>query len=563
MPRLRIAAASAALIGVMWLLFFWDLGAAPLFDVGEPREALQVADAFDHGHWILPLRNGIELPSKPPLFHWFAGATALLAGRVDERVVRLPSALLAVATVLAVVWFGARRWDAAAGLYAGFILATSVDFIRFARVARVDMALTACLTAAWMAFERAVASPVPPPLPLWGFYVFMGLAALAKGPVGIALPLLTALAYLAVRGELHRLRDLQVVRGLLIAVAIPALWYVLAIAAGGMAFVRKQILRENIIHFLGTGEATVNESHPAYYYAQALLGGFAPWSLLVVPLALYLVHIRNRPERRPYDLPVLWFAVVIAFYTVAASKRSTYILAAYPGAAVALGAWWSHLQREPGGLSTPLRWLLFAAVGMAASAAVLAIVLLLAYGLGLDALEWIRPLLHRKDQMNLLLVREVLATYWPTACGWAAALAASAWLMLLGARRTRWPLVFAALVLTVAATAAAVHHTFRPRLAHDRTYKPFMAEVVRAAGDSDRLFFYRTFDYGAVFYARRQIPVTNHLPDAPAWLILPDHAYDRMPAADRARLAVVARSEGTGPEGRDRLLLVQLEAAGT
>jgi 4-amino-4-deoxy-L-arabinose transferase-like glycosyltransferase len=84
---------------------------------------------------------------------------------VDELVVRLPSAAMAVATVLAVVWFTWRRWDAAAGLCAGFILATSADFIRYARMARMDMTLTACLTAAWMLFERAVASPLPPPRP--------------------------------------------------------------------------------------------------------------------------------------------------------------------------------------------------------------------------------------------------------------------------------------------------------------------------------------------------------------------------------------------------------------
>src|SRR6267142_955538 len=94
----RLGIAAVALLTVMWLLFFWDLGAIPLFSVGEPREALQVVEAFDHGEWILPQRNGTELPSKPPLFHWLGGLVALGLGRVDELVVRLPSALLATAT---------------------------------------------------------------------------------------------------------------------------------------------------------------------------------------------------------------------------------------------------------------------------------------------------------------------------------------------------------------------------------------------------------------------------------------------------------------------------------
>lgn len=559
MSRARTGIGIATLLGVMCLLFFWDLGAIPLYSVGEPREALQVVEEFDHGDWILPKRNGTELPSKPPLFHWLGGLAALGVGRVDELVVRLPSALMAAATVLAVLWFAWRRWDAAAGLAAGFVLTTSPDFIRFAREARVDMTLTACLTAAWMLFDRAVASPLPPPLPLWGFYLSMGLATLAKGPIGIALPGLTAAAYLALRGELRRWRDLRVVRGLAIAVAIPALWYLLAIVAGGMPFVHKQVMRENIIQFLGTGKVNSSESHPVYYYAPAVLGSFAPWSLFLVPLAIHLLQIRRRPERRPYDLPLLWSAAVIGFYTVAASKRSPYILAAYPGLAVALGAWWSRLQRAPGALSTPVRWLLHAAVGAVAGAAALAIVLLLAHAAGLAPLEWIRPLLHRKDQMNLPLVRDALVGAWPTALAWAVALSVAAALLFAGARRTHWQLVFAALVLVVAATAAAVNHAFAPRLARDRTYKPFMAAVLRDAGASDRLFFYEHFDYGAVFYARRHIPVlAGALPDAPAWIIVTEQDYAALPDTERARMSVRERSAGTGPEGRDRYLLVRL-----
>jgi len=558
MSPLRMAVAPAALLAAIGVVFFWELGTLPFYAVGEPREALQVQEEFDHGDWILPLRNGTELPSKPPLFHWLGGLSALALGRADELAARLPSALLATATVLAVVWFAARRWDAAAGLYAGFVLATSVDFIRFARAARVDMTLTACVTAAWMLFDRAIASPLPPPLPLWGFYLCMGLATLAKGPVGIALPSATAVAYLALRGELRRWRDLQVVRGLALAVAIPALWYLLAIITGGMSFVRKQVMRENIIHFLGTGVATSNESHPAYYYASALLGSFAPWSVFLIPLAVYLVQIRRQPQRRPYDLPLLWAVIVIAFYSVAASKRAMYILSAYPGFAVALGAWWSQVQREPGAIGAPVRWLLYVAVGAAAVAAGLVSLLLVAYGVGLDPLEWIRPFLHRKDQMNLPLIRAAIAASWLIAVAWAAALFGAALLLYAGARRARWQLVFAALVLVVVATCATVSHSFEPRLARDRTYQPFMATVLRTVGD-DRLFFWENFDYGAVFYARRHIPVASGaLPEAPAWLMITEPLFARLPAADQSRLRVVERSEGTGPAGRDRYLLVRV-----
>ncbi len=55
---------------VCLLLFFWGLGNIPFYTKGEPREAVVVWEIYINGEWVLPLRNGTEIPSKPPLFHW-------------------------------------------------------------------------------------------------------------------------------------------------------------------------------------------------------------------------------------------------------------------------------------------------------------------------------------------------------------------------------------------------------------------------------------------------------------------------------------------------------------
>jgi len=60
------------LLSVCLVLYFFDLGRAPFFDKQEPREALVVWEINHSGSWILPLRNGNEIPSKPPLYHWLA-----------------------------------------------------------------------------------------------------------------------------------------------------------------------------------------------------------------------------------------------------------------------------------------------------------------------------------------------------------------------------------------------------------------------------------------------------------------------------------------------------------
>jgi 4-amino-4-deoxy-L-arabinose transferase-like glycosyltransferase len=63
--------AACALLAVF--LYLPRLGTLPFYTKAEPREAIQVWDEVNRSEWILPLRNGVELPSKPPLFHWLGG----------------------------------------------------------------------------------------------------------------------------------------------------------------------------------------------------------------------------------------------------------------------------------------------------------------------------------------------------------------------------------------------------------------------------------------------------------------------------------------------------------
>ena len=68
-------------VALAWaVLQLWGLGRTPFHTRGEPREAVVVQDLVAHQHWILPRRNGTQLPRKPPLFYWLGGAAALALG---------------------------------------------------------------------------------------------------------------------------------------------------------------------------------------------------------------------------------------------------------------------------------------------------------------------------------------------------------------------------------------------------------------------------------------------------------------------------------------------------
>jgi len=108
-----------------------------------------------------------------------------------------------------------------------------------------------------------------------------------------------------------------------------------------------------------------------------------------------------------------------------------------------------------------------------------------------------------------------------------------------------------------------------PALAAQRTFKPFMESVRGVVEADDDLYFYRAFDYGAVFYARRHIQLLDDgfgeppTADRRSYLLLWQSEWENLSAAEKNRLQRLLTSTGTGPEGRDPLVfaLVKPSAA--
>lgn len=312
------------LAGLVATLFALPLAGPPITHHGEAREGLVVQDVVTHGHWILPRRNG-ELPSKPPLFHWIAALATELFGPGDVTV-RLPSALAAFATLVAVHALGTAIGGAAtAWLACGMLLAT-VPVVTAATEARVDMVFTAAITIALAAFRVWDRDRRPAARAL--AYAAVAAAVLAKGPAGAVVPALAILAFLAVDRRLGTLRAFLDWRLVLAGVAIDAGWYALAIGDGGRAFVRLQLVHENFERAFGGPTYGTTGRHDALRLGWSFFAGFLPWSL-VLPASLVA---RLRGERGDADARFLhaWWLVVLALFGLAAGKRAVYVLPAAP-----------------------------------------------------------------------------------------------------------------------------------------------------------------------------------------------------------------------------------------
>ncbi len=544
------------------LLYAPPAALTPFFTKGEPREALVVRNMIEDGDWLLPKRasaNGWTIASKPPFFHWLGAAASRLTGATTEWTVRLPSIVLATVAVLMVGAIAGQAFGQLAAVATMVMLASSFEWVRAASTARVDGTLTALMTIGTVLLYRGVMRGGLSPGAAVAAYAALGCAALTKGPVGFVLPGLVLAASLAYQRDLRLAPRFRPVIGALVIVAMVGGWYTLATGLGGDSFVQKQILKENVFRFVGVSAMKSGHSHPFYYYGPTLLSGLLPWTPFV--LAALVAAVRNPAARRDPRIvfPFLWFVVVFVFYSLADAKRSVYLLALYPPAALLMGWWWSAVARGV----EPARWLdhrfTRLAFGVLCLVALVPLLSTVAEGLGLDPLALLEPLLAPKDKANLPLVRDIIDSHlWLVLAGSAllvVALLASLWAVRVRDLRR----LLAAYTVFAVALWVLVFTVFQPALARRRTLGPFMREATTLAAGQPLAFYPRSFDFGAMFYAPKG---THHWkptrdPSSARHLLIWDTELAKLPEDGCANLDVLLTSDGTDPRGRQHLVLVR------
>ncbi len=360
-PHTSALVTIAAIALITATLALWRLGAADLCGGNEAVEGVFVQRMVEHGEWLFPLENGREPMYKPPLFHWTATVLSHGLGlrKVTAFGLRLPSALYAVAGVIVTMVFALSVLGPQGSFLAGLSLAASYQYISQARVGRVDMALTffealALFSAAWMVQRRPQDDAGRDAAMRYVFAAALGLAVLAKGPVGAILPLGAVAIFLFVNGRAQRPRALFSPGSAILAIVLGSAWYITCLVAARYGFLDRQLGSENLGRFFGG----LGKMAP-WYYAWPLILNSGALSLLVpfaVWAALRADHgdqggQRSDPAIAAMKLLAIFWVVTVVFFMIAAYKRRTYLLPLWPPAAVLL-AWWirSLASRRWGGV---------------------------------------------------------------------------------------------------------------------------------------------------------------------------------------------------------------------
>ena len=337
--------ATAILLALVLALLAFRLGAVPLLGPDEPRYTRVAVEMHRAGDWVTPTLQGVPWLEKTPLFYWMAGAAFSVLGET-EAAARVPAVLAALLLVVTTALLGARLYGSAAGLHAGFVTGTSLLPFAYGRAASMDMLLAATVTLA-IGLAGLRVTGVAGRLAVVAAAAAAGLATLAKGPLGLLLPVLVLGGYLLATREWRWLREALSPLALAAFAAVAAPWYVAILRDQGRHFLDVFILNHNVERFTSTVH---NHPGPSWYYLPILLAGLFPWSGLVVPALLRLAPRASRADL----FVLLWLALPLAFFSLAGSKLPGYILPCVPPLALLVGRAADRLIHEGG---TPERFL--------------------------------------------------------------------------------------------------------------------------------------------------------------------------------------------------------------
>lgn len=327
--------------------------------LSEAREGVVVQEMLRSGEFILPLRQGEVVPSKPIMFHWVGGASSLMFGKYDEFILRLPSALAAIGGILVVFLLISYSVNSLAGLFSSLILLSTYGYIHMGSDGRVDMLFTFFITAAICYWIAAACKVVNKGQGLENISslsynivaALIGFAVLTKGPLGIVIPCLvisiTAFIYSGTLGLFSLIKT-----NWLITLFISAPWYLFAIFKGREGFISRQIVFENLSRFVG-GKGVL--AKPIWFYLIHFWGQAAPWSVIFIPCLLVLLYTYlkkkdlflkiypDSPKARFVVLSgIIWFISLFCFISLSVGKRRAYLLSLLPSIALILGVLIDH-----------------------------------------------------------------------------------------------------------------------------------------------------------------------------------------------------------------------------
>ncbi len=348
----------------MIALYFFGLNFVPLLGPDEPRYAQVAREMFERNDWITPTLGGANWFEKPALLYWLIDVAYRIFG-VNEFATRVFSAACGLLCVLVLYRLGKRvenliqtkgGWATRnvndLGKFIALTFGTSIGLIVFSRAATFDIILMTAVTlslACYFIFDLYVPYSrreedfheyyITDLGYLALFYVFIGVALLAKGLIGFVLPFGTLFLYWAIQFRFPpKMFIYSIFWGIPLCLLVACSWYLPMYLQHGQSFIDEFFVQHHFQRYISN---QFQHPQPFYFFWWVLPVMTLPWLPFFVMSLVDIKYWRWGEAQMQHDrlrvFAFAWMLFPLFFFTFSGSKLPGYILPALPGAMILVG----------------------------------------------------------------------------------------------------------------------------------------------------------------------------------------------------------------------------------
>ena len=337
---------------LFYFIFFHNIWAYALMDVDESRYVSMAKDMFNTKDFLTLYLNKEFFFEKPPLYFWGECLSFAVFGKINEFTARFPVALYGALCGFLTYFVGKKIISRTYGVISALILATSLEFLILSKFAILDIVVSTCV---WFSLCFGLLTffckEENKKYFWWLFYVFSGLAVMAKGIPGFVVPF-GSMFFIAIVSKRFKeiFRPQYFIVGFILFFLITLPWHIVMLKMHDPLFFNEYIMKHHISRFLGSGD--LGRQQPFYFYLLTILWGFFPW---VVSTLVVLIRKIIKKDFEFKDLTVirrfLLYNAIIALFTLlffssSKTKLITYILPIYPSLAFLGGYIWMRYAEK-------------------------------------------------------------------------------------------------------------------------------------------------------------------------------------------------------------------------
>jgi 4-amino-4-deoxy-L-arabinose transferase-like glycosyltransferase len=218
---------------------------------------------------------------------------------------------------------------------AGVILSSSFIYLALSRAVLTDMIFSTWILITILFFYLAYHNPAYQKKGIYLGFVFMAVAVLTKGLLGITFPAMTMLLYLIYKKDVKAAFSGTVLKGWLLFLLLALPWHIAMYNNHGAWFLEEYF---GNVHW----RRIIVSEHPKidtwYFYFGLMFAGILPWSLFWIPALKRLGdHLKGRTDAKDQVVFLLcWMVGVYVFVQPARSKLASYIFPLFPAIAIFL-----------------------------------------------------------------------------------------------------------------------------------------------------------------------------------------------------------------------------------